>query len=248
MTATTRKKSILICDDEPEFIEIIKNILNEKYNIVTACNGQEGLFKAQNQIFDLVITDVHMPKVNGLQFIRDLKKSYSPVTIIMSESAEEVKPAIEKLKGVHFMAKPFEEKDLLFLVDKALSKTDSTKDTSSQDQVTCAAQEWLIKEGDFDDNIYWVIQGKFEVIIKNEKDEEVVLGQIAKDEFIGEMGAIEQKPRSASIKAIEDSIVIKITNEKFLNVFEKQPVWLQKLIKALSARLRNSNEFRKHHK
>jgi YesN/AraC family two-component response regulator len=244
---TTKKKSILLVDDEVDLVEVIKKFLEEKYKVITAFNGQEALFKAQNEVFDLIITDVHMPKINGIRFIKEIRKSYNPSTIIISGHSTEIQNAIEKMKGLQFLAKPFEEKDLLFLVVKLLSQVDNTKEATSQDQITVTAGDWLFKEGDFDDNIYWVIQGNFDVLITDESGEEVSLGHIGKDEFIGEMSAIEQKPRSASIRATEDSIVLTISNKKFLNVFEKQPIWLQKLIKALSARLRSSIDFRKHH-
>ena len=65
--------TILIVDDEPEIITLLKQHLSENYNIIIATNGLEGLDMAANHLPDLIICDVIMPQMDGYQFLAQLK-------------------------------------------------------------------------------------------------------------------------------------------------------------------------------
>lgn len=109
------QKSILVIDDEDEIKELMANYLLksqiESDQIVFASDGKEALAKIQNQDFALIIVDILMPKMNGLQLIKELKmrKKYRDIPILISSGtieAENVKSAIAM--GVnHIIVKPF---------------------------------------------------------------------------------------------------------------------------------------------
>lgn len=66
------RKKILIVDDNAPFIELAKGIFSPEFEIETAVNGWEGLGKALSMIPDLVLLDINMPGMNGIEFARKL--------------------------------------------------------------------------------------------------------------------------------------------------------------------------------
>ncbi len=109
------QKAILIIDDEDEIKSLMSNYLLksqiEQDKIVTASDGKEAIAKIQNQDFGLIIVDILMPRMNGLQLIKELKmrKKYRDIPILIisgSVDAENVKQAI--MMGVsNIIVKPF---------------------------------------------------------------------------------------------------------------------------------------------
>lgn len=108
-------KPILVIDDEIQIQQLISQYLQKAYvdpeRIIFANNGKEGLLKIQNQEFGLIIIDVMMPKMNGIQLIREIKNRAKfrniPVVLISGNLySENVKDAI--ILGVKsILVKPF---------------------------------------------------------------------------------------------------------------------------------------------
>ncbi len=119
-----KDKSILVIDDDAEIVSMIKEVLEEEYNVITAYNGQEGLHKYSMQKFDLVISDFKMPKMPGdklIHYVRELeKKNKSLINPIFMITGDKIL-ASRKLKEdplVYILEKPFDFKLLLKLVKK----------------------------------------------------------------------------------------------------------------------------------
>ena len=105
-------KKILIVDDEPDIIEILQYVLEtEKYECITALDGEEGLKLARETNPDLIILDVMMPKINGYKISRLLKydSKYKDIPIIMitARSQEEDKIIGEETGADEYITKPF---------------------------------------------------------------------------------------------------------------------------------------------
>lgn len=108
-------KPILLIDDEEDIKKLMSNYLIksriEEERIITASDGREALSKIQNQEFGLIIVDIIMPKMNGLQLIKEIKsrKKYKDIPVLIisgSIDAENVKSAIAM--GVsNIIVKPF---------------------------------------------------------------------------------------------------------------------------------------------
>lgn len=119
--AKLRNLKLLFVEDEEDLISIISDTLNKLgANFLIAKNGKEGLavFEA-NQGIDLVITDINMPIMNGLDMIKEIRK-ISPVEIVIM-SAHTESEYIDKSKelGVeHYLLKPF---DFLKFIDLVVS-------------------------------------------------------------------------------------------------------------------------------
>ncbi len=99
----------------------------------------------------------------------------------------------------------------------------------------------LIKEGELSHNMYWVQSGTL-VVTKKQGDEDIVLEQINAGELVGEISFLDQKPRSATVRAISDCELIQIPYETIDAIFKTQPKWLEILVKTLAERLRHANE------
>ena len=117
---------ILLVDDDPMITELVVDMLGlEGYDVDTANNGIEALQKLEHQRYDLIITDLHMPKLDGSGFYRELaqRKLHSLKRIIFltgtTGGSEEHRFVQES--GVPVLLKPFNVSDLIELVRRLLS-------------------------------------------------------------------------------------------------------------------------------
>lgn len=118
-------EKIIIVDDEPDVLDLCKRILDVKgYKIRTAHSGQEVIDLAQREQFDLLLTDIRMPGMSGLEVAQAVKQ-FSPYIICVTMTGfSTMDMAIEALKlGVdEFVLKPFSPQELTATVAKALEK------------------------------------------------------------------------------------------------------------------------------
>ena len=109
----SRSKNILIVDDDPDVIDIIKISLEDKgFSIVSASNGLEALEKLAIFIPDLIVLDIHMPKMNGYELIKRLKKEprFNSVPIVVLTGTYISKQDIQHgltLGAARYLTKPF---------------------------------------------------------------------------------------------------------------------------------------------
>lgn len=114
-------KKILVIDDEPEIVTVLRMRLeSQKYSVVAANDGIEGLKKVSEEKPDLIILDILMPRMDGFTFLLELKKVHPdhavPVIVL---TAKEMMSDLFKLEGVHdYVLKPFEADDLLARIRK----------------------------------------------------------------------------------------------------------------------------------
>lgn len=116
---------ILVIDDEEKIRKVLTiHLTAEGYEVVTAANGFEALRDMEKIKPDLIITDIVMPKVSGLEFTQALKNKVEtrgiPIIVISAFSDKETVEAARKLGAAKFLAKPFETKNLLDVVKKVL--------------------------------------------------------------------------------------------------------------------------------
>ncbi len=77
------KKNLLIVDDEPEILELFSTIFEDDYNVTTAASGEEGIQLLANDTFHVILLDLNLPGIDGLEVCRRIKKSY-PISIIFA--------------------------------------------------------------------------------------------------------------------------------------------------------------------
>lgn len=118
--------NILVVDDEMGVRESLHVFLtSEGHNIDTAANGREALNLIENKIYDLVLTDMMMPEMDGLTLLREIKDKFRERTSVIIITADgNVQKAVSAVKGgaIDFLVKPFEINRLREAVDNALQK------------------------------------------------------------------------------------------------------------------------------
>ena len=117
----SRNFSILVVDDDEEIANYIKTELSDWYRFDHACNGKEGLKRLLTGKYDLVISDVMMPEMDGITMLKKIKNNsnISDIPVILLTSKSEVENRLEGLrKGADgFLAKPFNMEELHILID-----------------------------------------------------------------------------------------------------------------------------------
>ena len=117
-------EKILIVDDEPDMLKLLTMILRAKteYAVTSTNNPVEALELAKKEGFSLVISDLKMPGLDGMELIDALKKVDEDIPIIIMTAYGTVESATEAIRkgGFDFITKPFRKEQILFTIDKAL--------------------------------------------------------------------------------------------------------------------------------
>src|SRR5437899_1221676 len=120
------KGSILIIDDEQEIRETLEQVLKlEGYSPASASTAEEGLKKAEEQLFDLVLLDVSLPDRNGLEVLRNIKRDSPDTGVIMITAYDSGQTAFQASKegADSYIPKPWDNDRLLLEVRNTLAKS-----------------------------------------------------------------------------------------------------------------------------
>jgi two-component system response regulator PilR (NtrC family) len=120
-----RKSKILVIEDEKNMREILKILLEgEGYEVSTARDGTEGLGWLNRDIFDLIITDIKMPGVDGFQILRKAQEISPETLVVMMTAFGTTESAIEAMKSgaYDYIHKPFKIDEIRLVVRNALEK------------------------------------------------------------------------------------------------------------------------------
>lgn len=133
MAADKSKTNILIVDDEKNVVESLQIVLEDKYMIHTAFNGVEALKQLEKENIDIVLLDVMMPEMDGIEVLSLVKKKYGDtIDVIMVTALKTVKDAIQaiKLGAYDYITKPFEMVELLSIIEKLVEKRNLKREIS----------------------------------------------------------------------------------------------------------------------
>lgn len=122
---TSHLKKILVVDDEINVCKSIKQaIIHENYDIDTALSGEEALEKDAEKSYDLIITDLMMPGISGLDLLKALKSRRPDIMVIMVTGYPTIKTAVESIRvgAFDYIPKPFTPNELRSLVSRAFKK------------------------------------------------------------------------------------------------------------------------------
>jgi CheY-like chemotaxis protein len=125
---------ILIVDDEHDVVLVIRHLLRVGgHEVCAASNGVAALQLFQTQFFDLVITDLRMPAMDGMSFLHEVKKldPVTPVIVLTAYASPET--AAEAMAGGAsiYLAKPFKSEELLDVVTRVLGASKNNLATSA---------------------------------------------------------------------------------------------------------------------
>ncbi|MFH1539472.1 MAG: sigma-54 dependent transcriptional regulator [bacterium] len=119
------RRKILIVDDEPNILEVLERFLaREGYAVEKAANGREAFQALCRRGFDVVITDVKMPEMDGMELLGEIRKLPASTEVIMMTAFGSVEGAVEAVNGgaYNFVEKPVNMEKLIATVQNAMAK------------------------------------------------------------------------------------------------------------------------------
>ena len=118
------KLRILVADDEEGIRESLSLILGEEYELAFAEDGQETIAKLTQERFDLVLLDIKMPKLDGLEVMKRLKEQqvFVPVLVLTAYQSVELAKEAVKLGALDYLPKPFEREQILQAIRGVLAR------------------------------------------------------------------------------------------------------------------------------
>jgi DNA-binding NtrC family response regulator len=125
MAMNKKKASILVVDDAPDTLEILhRNLTSQGYRVYTAGSVPEAIQFLENTSVDLVITDLKMPKVSGLDLVRHVRANMKDTEIMMITGYATVESAVKAIKNgaEEYLPKPFTDDELFVAVEQVLDK------------------------------------------------------------------------------------------------------------------------------
>ena len=126
MKGVVEKNPILVIDDEPSYLELMKGLLNEEgfVNVLTELNPLNVLPLLERTDIDLILLDIFMPEMNGLELLEKIYAVYPAVPVIVITAVNEVQIALKaiKLGAYEFITKPPDTDRLLLTIKRALAK------------------------------------------------------------------------------------------------------------------------------
>lgn len=121
-----QRYNILIVDDERSLVLLLQAELqsSERFDVDIALDGAEAINKLQSNIYDVVLLDVRMPRVGGIEVLKFLQENAPQTQVIMLTNYADVKTAIEtiKLGAYDFIAKPYDYDELMATIERAIER------------------------------------------------------------------------------------------------------------------------------
>ncbi|MBY0516983.1 MAG: cyclic nucleotide-binding domain-containing protein [Bacteriovoracaceae bacterium] len=234
---------ILLVDDDEDLLEMLCEVFpKDRYRVFTAKDGLEATMKCQNQRFHVVVTDIRMPKKDGIRFIKDMVAGISAPgghkdktvaethIFLISASVEDYRVEIDLLPKVEVITKPFSATEILNKVDCSLFK--KSRSPEKMDSKSLKPGEILIEEGEEDRTLYLIKEGTLKIM-----KGQTVVATLGAGEFIGEMSILNKGARTASVVAVSDSVVIPVPTSKLEDTLDQQPKWFKILFQSVVKRL-----------
>jgi two-component system alkaline phosphatase synthesis response regulator PhoP len=123
MLERIKPDGILVVDDDADFVESVKNLLVDNgYEVFVATNGQEAVDRIRSNGIDILILDLHLPILSGLETYLELKRiGHTVPTLIVTAYFDEYADDVDRLQSLSvsgILRKPFDPRDLLEAVER----------------------------------------------------------------------------------------------------------------------------------
>ncbi len=125
MVDAKKQYKILVVDDESSLREMLSILLRrENYLVEQATDGADALTKVKENRYDLIISDIQMPKMTGIQLLRQLRELDNDVTVLMITAFSSTEEAVEamKLGAYDYITKPFKNDEIRLVIKNALER------------------------------------------------------------------------------------------------------------------------------
>jgi two-component system response regulator AtoC len=141
------KKQVLIVDDEPNLRKILSaQLTRDGYDVMIAEDGEQGLSMLRDNHIDMVITDLKMPKVDGMTLLKEALREDPELPVVMITAHGTVDTAVEALKSGAFdyLTKPFDKDEVRQIVAKALKTKELSGAEASASSAASGARFGII--------------------------------------------------------------------------------------------------------
>lgn len=145
--STTWKESILVVDDAPSTLEVLeRNLKAERYRVFTASSVPEAIRVLEATPVDLVITDLKMPEISGIDLIRHVRENFRETEVIMITGYPSVDGAVAAVKAgaQEFLTKPFTDEELLGAVRRTLDQLRARKTVQEPEEEVTLGSHGLL--------------------------------------------------------------------------------------------------------
>ncbi|MFT6781543.1 MAG: DNA-binding response OmpR family regulator, partial [Saprospiraceae bacterium] len=123
--SSVNKKTILIVEDNYDLQSFLKELLILQYNVILAENGEEGYYYAKSNLPDLILSDIIMPKLDGIEMCKKLQNDsltkHIPVVLLTANNSTNSKISGLKSGAIEYISKPFNTNELLLKVKNIIS-------------------------------------------------------------------------------------------------------------------------------
>ncbi len=160
-TKSDKKKKILVVDDVTDTLEVIqRNLTSEGYRVFTAQSVYDAIKFLEATPVELIITDIKMPKVSGIDLIKHIRDNYKDMEIIAITGYPSIKGAIESVKAGadEYLPKPFTDKELFTAVQRALDKRKSNLAAGSKASVEYSPVHGILGESSVIKKVFKTIE------------------------------------------------------------------------------------------
>ena len=151
MRTSEKKEHILVVDDSLDTLELLQRNLESKgYQVFTAPGAIEAIKILESTPMDLVITDLKMPKVNGLSLVRHIQENFKDTEVMMITGYPSIEGAVEAVKtgAEEYLAKPFTDEELFSAVKRVLDKLHMRRTAHMRPHKPPPARHGLIGESE----------------------------------------------------------------------------------------------------
>jgi DNA-binding NtrC family response regulator len=131
MVFKMERAKILIAEDEKNQRELLEGFLKkEGFSVDGAANGREALQKLKGNFFDIALIDYKMPELDGLQTLREMRKLYPDLPVVMMTAYGTVETAVASMKegALDYLTKPIDLEELLLMMQKVVERTNLVKE------------------------------------------------------------------------------------------------------------------------
>ncbi len=132
------KGKILIADDEINICEVLKDILNSSgYDPIVAHNGKEAKKLTKEEMPDIILCDLRLPDIDGLELLRYFKEKYFDIPVIIMTGYASVDSAVAAMKigAENYLKKPFHVNELMIVIDKAMETHNLRKENRKLQEI-----------------------------------------------------------------------------------------------------------------
>lgn len=105
---------VLVVEDNVSLLESIRQILTDEYEVDTSDNGEDGLFMAQQSIYDIIILDVMLPGIDGFEIVRKIREARIDTSVLFLTAKDALEDRVRGLEmgGDDYLVKPFQAPEL----------------------------------------------------------------------------------------------------------------------------------------